>query len=344
MAYAVERKVAELAVIRACRLTNAVATSHKLGTLTKSDQSPVTVADLGAQAMINHAVRQCFPRDAIVAEEDAKALRSDADLAQRVWTLIQTCYSEETNAEESSTIGRLSSVSEMLDALDSGDSKGGPVGRIWALDPIDGTKGFIRGGQYAVCLALIDNAQVKVGVIGCPNLPVDPANPDGDKGILLSAVAGNGVYSVPFKPETGQVSADRVSVSMRDIASTAEASFCESVEAGHSSHDDNAKIAQILGITKPSVRMDSQAKYASIARGDGDIYLRLPVSDTYQEKIWDHAAGNVIVKEAGGDVTDIFGKQLDFGIGRTLQNNKGVIAARKSIMPEVLAAVAKVRL
>lgn len=69
-------------------------------------------------------------------------------------------------------------------------------------------------------------------------------------------------------------------------ATMSSASFCESVEAGHSDHSTNAKIAALLGITKESVRMDSQAKYCSIARGDGQVYLRLPVDDKYEEKIW----------------------------------------------------------
>lgn len=73
---------------------------------------------------------------------------------------------------------------------------------------------------------------------------------------------------------------------MNDLSTLSDASFCESVEAGHSDHGTNARIAAILGITKQSTRMDSQAKYCSIARGDGDVYLRLPVSDTYEEKIW----------------------------------------------------------
>jgi 3'(2'), 5'-bisphosphate nucleotidase len=73
---------------------------------------------------------------------------------------------------------------------------------------------------------------------------------------------------------------------MNRITDLSNASFCEGVEAGHSSHEQQAAIAKKLGITKDSVRMDSQAKYASIARGDGDVYLRLPVSATYQEKIW----------------------------------------------------------
>lgn len=71
---------------------------------------------------------------------------------------------------------------------------------IWALDPIDGTAGFLRGAQYAVCLALMVDGKVVVGVLGCPNLPVDPSNPSGEKGVLLSAVRGGGATIVTPPP------------------------------------------------------------------------------------------------------------------------------------------------
>lgn len=131
-------------------------------------------------------------------------------------------------------------------------------------------------------------------------------------------------------------------IGMKKITDLSAASFCESVEAGHSNQGDAAQIAQKLGITRPSVRMDSQAKYGSIARGAGDIYLRLPVSKTYQEKIWDHAAGDLIVREAGGQVTDVLGRRLDFGHGRTLAENKGVIAAPAAVHDQVLKVVQEV--
>lgn len=73
---------------------------------------------------------------------------------------------------------------------------------------------------------------------------------------------------------------------MSDVSSVSEASFCESVEAAHSSHDDSAQIASLLGMTKPSLRMDSQCKYCSVSRGDADIYLRLPTRADYEENIW----------------------------------------------------------
>ena len=67
---------------------------------------------------------------------------------------------------------------------------------MWALDPIDGTKGFLRGEQFAVCLALIVDGQVQVGVMGCPNLPVDAKDKDGEKGCLFITVKGQGAFQV----------------------------------------------------------------------------------------------------------------------------------------------------
>jgi 3'(2'), 5'-bisphosphate nucleotidase len=88
--------------------------------------------------------------------------------------------------------------------------------------------------------------------------------------------------------------------------------------------------------------MDSQAKYTAIARGDASIYLRLPREKAYREKIWDHAAGFIIVEEAGGSVTDFQGKPLDFLAGRTLKNNKGIVATNGHLHRQVLDAIAQV--
>ncbi|KAJ2959660.1 hypothetical protein NQZ79_g4906 [Umbelopsis isabellina] len=280
-------------------------------TITKNDKSPVTVADFSAQAVVNTYLRQHFPTDPIVGEEDSKDLRGEAGkaLREKVHELTNGVFpaSEQLTEEK------------LLEAIDRGNYAGGATGRHWALDPIDGTKGFLRGGQYAVCLALIVNGEVQLGVMGCPNLPVDAKQPDGPRGSL---------NETPIK--------------FSDIKSTKEATFCESVESGHSSHSDSAKIAELLGITREPVRMDSQAKYCSISRGDGDIYLRLPVSETYVEKIWDHASGSLLVTEAGGAVSDVNGNKLDFSVGRTLLKNKGVIASKASIHSEVLKAVHEV--
>jgi len=195
------------------------------------------------------------------------------------------------------------------------------------------------------------DGDVKVGVLGCPNLPVDDSAPldaslgeeqsgeEEGRGVLFSGVLGQGAQSRPLSKAALQ---DGNSIQMKPVTDIAQATFCESVEAGHSNQGDNAQIAKKLGITKSSVRMDSQAKYGSIARGAGDLYLRLPVRKDYIEKIWDHAAGDLIVREAGGEVTDSAGKRLDFSVGRTLKNNKGVVAAPKAVHGQVLNVVKEV--
>ncbi|QYT00857.1 3'(2'),5'-bisphosphate nucleotidase [Trichoderma simmonsii] len=348
--YEKELQIAQLAVQRASILTKRVFHEKAKGTVDKNDKSPVTIGDFGAQALIIAALQHNFPDDAIVAEEESAKLKEDANLRATIWDLVKDTKLDDAAAEELLG-GPIKDVDAMVELIDKGNSPGGSQGRIWAIDPIDGTKGFLRGGQYAVCLALMVDGDVKVGALGCPNLPIDndarltagigENQTDEGHGVLFSAVQGHGATSRPLATVNLDVEAG-TPISMRAIDDLTKANFCESVEAGHSSHGDQAAISQKLGITAQSVRMDSQAKYGSIARGAGDIYLRLPVSATYQEKIWDHAAGDLIVRESGGQVTDIHGKRLDFSIGRTLAGNKGVVAAPLAVHGKVLEAVQEV--
>lgn len=349
--FAQELQVAQLAVQRASILTKRVFHEKAKGTVDKNDKSPVTIGDFGAQALIIAALRHNFPDDAIVAEEEAAKLKEDAALRETIWQLVRDTHLEDQAAEKLLG-GSIKDADTMLELIDLGNSPGGSKGRIWTIDPIDGTKGFLRGGQYAVCLGLMVDGDVKVGVLGCPNLPIDDTarltagmgenQTDEGHGVLFSAVLGHGADSRALATTAKSGDEPGTHISMRSVDDITTATFCESVEAGHSAHGDQAAIAQKLGITRASVRMDSQAKYGSIARGAGDIYLRLPVSASYQEKIWDHAAGDLIVRESGGQVTDIHGKRLDFSVGRTLANNKGVVAAPLAVHDKVLAVVQEV--
>jgi 3'(2'), 5'-bisphosphate nucleotidase len=289
------------------------------GTQIKDDKSPVTIADFGAQALVSHVLQGDFPDFLMVGEENADELRADDVLRQRMMTEI-------------SLVEPMLQESTALELIDRGAYEGGPVGRHWALDPIDGTKGFLRGDQYAIALALIEDGEVILGVLGCPNLP----RPDGEKGSIFVAAKGQGVemYSMD-----GQSLGP---AKVQQISGLSEACFCESVEKGHSSHSHSSQIAVLLGITKEPYRIDSQCKYAAVARGDASIYLRLPTKKGYQEKIWDHAAGVAVIQEAGGMVTDVYGKALDFSKGRTLSENTGVIVSNGQFHEEVLVAVRKV--
>ena len=346
MSYSKELNVAQLAVQRAAILTQRVFHEKVKGTVSKDDKSPVTIGDYGAQGLIVQAIKQNFPQDEIVGEEEASTLRQNSDLRSKVWSMVRDVRLEEPQSD-AALGGPIANENDMLEFIDQGKSAGSAKGRVWALDPIDGTKGFLRGGQYAVCLALMVDAEIKVSILGCPNLPVDEkvspseavATLEGERGVLFSAVQGQGATT---RPLTGAAASSGKTITMRFVPDITQAVFCESVEAGHSSKGDNAAIAQKLGIASPPVQMDSQAKYGSIARGSGDLYLRLPVRKDYEEKIWDHAAGDLIVREAGGVVTDANGKGLDFSQGRTLKKNVGIVAAPRTIHAQVLNAVQEV--
>ena len=187
-----------------------------------------------------------------------------------------------------------------------------------------------------MALALVEDGQVVVGVLGCPNLPIHGGEPDGEKGCLFAAVRGEGAAMRGFKEPVEQ------KIEVVKAIEPADVQFCESVESSHSAHQESAQIAERLGITSPPVRMDSQCKYGIVARGDAAIYLRLPTRQSYMETVWDHAAGSVIVEEAGGKVTDMEGKPLDFSLGRRLTGNRGIVVTNGGLHDPVLRALEQV--
>ncbi|MBT8400345.1 MAG: 3'(2'),5'-bisphosphate nucleotidase [Rhodothermia bacterium] len=319
--YSEEKSAALDAVRRAAVLCRSVQRSISPDTIEKKDRSPVTVADFGSQAVVCHVLESRFASDPIIGEEDASVLR------------------EQGNA---SVLDRIVGyVGEIIPGVAAGDvlrliDRGGARDysrRLWTLDPIDGTKGFLRSDQYAVALALIEDGEVVVAALACPNLPGENDSP----GQAFVAVKDQGAWAVPLYSE-----GEEKPIHVSPVADTKRARFCESVESGHSSHGDAADVAEVLGITEDSIRLDSQAKYAIVARGDAEIYMRLPTRPNYVEKIWDHAAGLLVVEEAGGRVSDIDGKPLDFSHGGRLETNKGVIATNGHLHDEVLAALRRV--
>lgn len=324
-AYEREKQVAIEAALAAARLCEQVRREMVPEAIQKEDRSPVTVADFGSQAVICRALAAAFPADPVVAEEDAAVLREPAmaDRLAQVTRFVQALAPEATPESVAAWIDR-------------GNGQVGP--RYWTLDPIDGTKGFLRGDQYAVALALIEAGQVKVGVLACPALAVDAARPDGERGVLFVAVRGQGAEMVPLdaghggRPQPIRVAGPGDAANLR---------FVESVEAGHGHHARQQAVAQAAGIHAASLRMDSQAKYGAVARGQAALYLRLPSpkSPDYREKIWDHAAGVIVVEEAGGRVTDMYGRPLNFSVGAKLAENRGVIVSNGQLHETVLAAL-----
>lgn len=300
--------------------------------LTKDDKSPVTVADYAAQALVGCLLDRRFPDDPLVGEEDSRSLCEDGNremLARVVYFVGQ--YVDGATLEA------------VCRWIDRGSAESGR--RFWTVDPIDGTKGFLRGDQYAVALALVENGQVKVGALGCPNLNIqylisntDAPAFDPSNGSIVVAVRGQGTWAAPLAGEDFV----RLTVSGRGDAS--QARLLRSLEEAHTNVGKIGELVAALDLQAEPVGMDSQAKYAVLAAGKGDVLVRLmsPKMPDYKEKVWDQAAGSLVVEEAGGRITDLHGRMLDFTAGRTLARNRGVLATNGALHEAFLEGLEKI--
>ncbi len=174
--------------------------------------------------------------------------------------------------------------------------------RVWFVDPIDGTAGFIKkDGDFAVQIGLAENG---VAVLGVVYLPA--------KDILYSAVRGGG----SFVSENGG-RARRVKVS-------AKTDFTEmdlAVSRDHRS-PKMSRIVQELGLRKEVERGSVGVKIGLIAEQTCDLYIHL----SHRTKFWDTCGPQVILEEAGGRLTDLFGNDFRYDLGN-VQNLNGILAS-----------------
>jgi len=303
--------------------------SSEKGVLAKDDKSPVTVADFAAQAIVGLRLAETFPEMGFVGEESADALRTDEGKTtlQQVTHFVQQIVPTATS-------------DQICDWIDRG--AGEPTDEFWTLDPVDGTKGFLRGDQYAVALGFIRNGEVRVGALGCPELAEASRSDRGGPGSLLVARRGNGTWLSSLNDANVDGNGDNwKQLNVSDRATAADARLLCSVEKAHTDTGGIGLLIKTLQITADPVPMDSQAKYAVLAAGGGDVNLRLisPKMPDYRERIWDQAAGSIVVEEAGGRVTDLDGRPLDFSQGRTLATNRGVLATNGHLHEALLAGL-----
>ena len=188
-----ELGVAVAAVLDAARVCQRVQAELAAAALEKHDRSPVTVADFASQALVCRALRTAFPHDAIIAEEDADDLTrpENARFTEQIVEFVRKAGVQAGAAD----------VRRWIDLGDAADS----TGRVWTLDPVDGTKGFLRGEQYAVALALIVDGRPRVAVLACPNLPLRPHEaPPVERGCLFGATEDDAAWVAAARYNPGQ--------------------------------------------------------------------------------------------------------------------------------------------
>lgn len=295
----------------------------------KGGAGPATVADLAGQLAASLVLHEVCGHDTrLVAEEgwDEVQRHGAGALIDPVIAAVQSA-------------GIACSAAQCERTLRAGADPGG-LGSFWAIDPLDGTKGYLRGGQFAIAIALIVHGQPAVGVVAAPRLSQQGAGMG--EGVLFGAVRSQGAWQVsldsmhtPF--DVGNAAA-HIPIRCSPWKEGAPIRLASSVETAHSATDEvEHALAQIAPVDP--VRIDSQAKYGLVARGSADAYIRRSPTATYVEHIWDHAAGALVAQEAGCTVTDLRGKPLDFRHGRGLSSNEGIVCATPALHAQALRAL-----
>ncbi|MCX4239197.1 inositol monophosphatase family protein [Paraliomyxa miuraensis] len=318
--------LARAAVLEAVAVCRQVRRHREVARIDKPDDSPVTVADFAAQAVIVRRLRERGPVR-ILGEESARVLRRPerAKLRDAVVEAVRPAWPDAT-------------ADEVLDAIDGASGPADPEGGYWAVDPIDGTRGFVRGGQYAVCLVWIAKGSPAVAVMGCPNLAprlapsVDELDPHGT---LFVAEAGAPMRWGPALP-----GAELTAVDQPPSERPSPVVVTRSFEGTYSRLHDIDRVLRRIGGAVEILPADSQVKYGLVARGQAHAYLRIPQDHQRAEQVWDHAPGWLVATAAGMRVTDLRGEPFDFSCGARLERNYGLVCAIPVVHDALLEAIA----
>lgn len=337
--YGQELHIATLAVHCVSIVTKNMQKLVDKGSRDKEDESPVTVADFAAQAILISALRHHFPGDQFIGEESAIALRKDPELVERVWALVSSAKDSMAVCSEEIRAAIPATSDEMLQVIDlGGDGEGMGDRRTWILDPIDGTAAFIRGQQFAVSLALVVDGEQQVGVVGYPNLVDETAIVHEDAidqegyGLLVSAVKGQGASKRVMRCSGLQPAKKLVQMRIDELV------FVESLASPYINLEKQRTVRDRLQATAPITDLWSmQVKYGALIIGACNAMVRIPKYEGYRPWAWDHAGGMLVYEESGGKITDMHGRPFRY-CGRKLMENVGVVAA----LPKIHAHVLKV--
>ena len=187
--------------------------------------------------------------------------------------------------------------------------------RVWMVDPLDGTNGFIAGnGDFAVQIGLSEQGEPIVAVVYQPST-----------GVLYSAVRGEGTWigRPQLEPEKAHVSNKKILHEMRLAASRS-----------HRSSRMN-KVVQRFGFREEVQRGSVGIKVGLLVEQQCDVYIHL----SPRTKQWDTCAPQLILTEAGGRMTDLFGEPLNYNVP-DVQNRNGLVATNGGSLDQIIDTLA----
>jgi 3'(2'), 5'-bisphosphate nucleotidase len=302
----------------ACELCRRVRASDA-GFTRKSDASPVTLADYGAQALLCRTLVRHFPEDGVIAEEGGEAfLQLPPGEREQAVRLVAKLLGERVSEED------------FVRWLDHG--RGVRADRTWVIDPIDGTEGFIHGRSYSVCVGTLVEGTPVDGFIGAPVSPLD------ESGTIFFTDGGK-AWAEPLEIPEDMVSRP---LQVSDRADPMSVRVVESYVMGRRSREIADRVYAEAGLDARRIkRYDGMLKYALVAAGAADLFIRGP-RDTRKNphKVWDHVAGTALVQAAGGRVTGLDGRSVEFGLGVELRT-LGLIASNGRIHMDVVKAMGR---
>jgi len=239
---------------------------------------------------------------ALILEYYAKEIIAEEKLG------VDNFYEPVTEADRMASRVIVDALSEAFpdDAVLSEEEKDDPLARLtkkraWIIDPIDGTAGFVqKDGDFAVHIGLAEGGEPVAGIVYLPNFDV-----------MYFASKGRGTFVVRDGETT------KLSVSKKDRF----AQMKLAVTRHHWSNRMNRVIKE-FGFRNHCRRGSVGLKIGLIAEGKCDIYIHL----SPRTKLWDICAPQIILEEAGGKLTDIFGSRARYDI-EDLQNHNGILAS-----------------
>src|SRR6185436_2498103 len=187
--------------------------------------------------------------------------------------------------------------------------------RVWMIDPLDGTTGFIDGnGDFAVQIGLAEDGHAVLGIVYQPLT-----------GVLFRAVRGEGAWieRPDFEPERANVSTQNEIAKMRLAASRSHRS------------PRMDKVVKAFRVREEVRRGSVGIKVGLICERQCDLYVHL----SPRTKQWDTCAPEIILTEAGGRLTDLFGMALNYNV-REIQNRNGLVASNGAAHDQVIDRLA----